>query len=857
MLWYNILNPRDWPGVNIKTGNNKIDGVYYNLLSSNQVSLAASGSMFLAANSGIKLISPRFIDASGYRATTILAENFGKINATGGIVPFYSGSNSGVVVKLNDNTLTATNYITYNSGNNSLSFPGGNPGSMLYIEPTFIQNGTLISTTNKISTFNGISMVPQSTDSEGATITPASITSNIIIQANSGIVLGPNNNLESYKGYILTHNGSGNVAQWKPATYLRENYDTQAPYNGLEDVGLSWIRYPRRPIIFLDNNRIGFYLSNRPWSPYPAVTNIQQIITEFGDGLDTIRLQNLGGDGLEIQHVFSKFATVDLSPFAESTPTGLVIGPYNFTDIFEQTTVVDPLATLAGSAPNPVNILVVHMCPSDPLLQGSFVNKNGFAFSVTKGGYLPMQLSPDAIDPMVCPDATSLTFKPSTSNNISIRPNIHTSFNMLAENIDFLVYGKKTIPFNNYSTIYNLNENFIPQGLIPAFKVDAHIPNSVVGSPSSVVFDKYLDRNKTIPSGWSFDDKPKVCINTSGSYILASIPSGNSTLSTYADLTVDGNTYSTTITTEDIYLKPTPLKNNTGKYISNALLTLDNSGKIISRTPRVNPTVPSRPLNVRGSIGHYNVGAGNYEYSLQWDAPTNDGNSTIIRYKIQFSLDEGSTWTNTQDSDPDSAAYINRGIQNQLSCTIKNISSNIIFRVAAQNKVGIGSYSEATSNFIANTSVPTAPISLSGTREIIDFNISEFHISWGASAQLGTGGEAAFSGYVIEESEDNGNLWYYYNLPSGNNFITDTQETITGLTSSKNYLYRISAWNSSGPSAYSFIYSSGISIIEIDPETQEAVANTGVLTPEEIAEQDDVLGNWDFGVILFTGVCNI
>ena len=858
MLWYNILNPRNWPGVNIQTGNNKIDGVYYNLLSSNHVSLAASGSMFLAANSGIKLISKSFVDTSGIRASTILAENFGKINATGGIIPFYSGVNSGIVIKKDDSTLITTDYIVYNTGN-FLSFPGGAPGSLLYLVPQFIQDGVVVPTTRKIATFDYINLVPESTNDEGEILFPASISTNVAIQANSGIVLGPNNNLESYKGYILTHNGSGNVAQWKPATYLRENYDLQAPYEGLEDVGLSWIRFPRRPVCFLSNNRIAFYLSDRAWSPYPAVTNIEQIIKEFGDGLDTIRLENLGGDGEERQYVFSKFATTDISPFAESVPTGLVIGPYDFTDIFESTEIFDPMETVdVGQAPTAVPVLVVHMCPSNPLLQNTFLDQNGFAFSVTKGGYLPMQLSPDATDPLLCPDATNLTFKPSTSNNISIRPNIFTSFNMLGENIDFLIYGKKTIPYNNYvGDIYELNENYIPKGLEPAFKVDANIANSVIGSPSGVVFSRYLDRNKTIPSGWSFDDKAKISINTSGSYILSSIPSGNSTLSTYADLTISGHTYSTTITTEDIYLKPTPSPDNTGKYIANALLTIDSNGKIVSRTPRTNPTVPSRPLNVRGSVGHYNAGAGNYEYSIQWDAPTNDGNSSIIKYYIQFSLDNGSTWTNAQDTAPNSTAYIDRGIPNQLSCTIKTVGSNIIFRVAAQNKVGIGSYSEATSIFATNTTVPTSPISLSGTREVIDTNISQINLSWSDSAQLGLGGEAAFSGYVIEESEDYGNTWYYYNLPSGNSFITDTDETITGLSSRKDYLYRISAWNTSGPSAYSFLYSSGLTIIEIDPEEGEAVIDNNAQTEEEIQEAEDILGNWDFGVILFTGVCSI
>ena len=832
MLWYNILNPRNWSGVDIRTGNNKLDGIYYNLLSSNHVSLAASGSMFLAANSGIKLISPSFVDTSGLRANTILAENYGRINSTGALIPLYSGSNNGVAVKLDDNTLIATNAITYNSGNNSLQFPAGADGSILYIAPGYIDNGVIIPATKKISSFNQMNFVPESSNSEGD-ITPSEIIMSTKLTANSGISIGPNNNLQSYSGYILTHDGSGNVAQWKPATYLRENYNTTLPMEGLEKVGVSWVRFPKRPIKFLDG-KIAFYLDNRPWSPYPAIQDIEQLVKEFGEGFDTIQIENLGGGGVEIVHSFAKFATVDKFPYIETVPSGAVSGPVNFEDIFELTSTIDPLDT--NDNPQPVNVLVVSICPGQEISE----NQNGFAFSVTKGGYLPIQLAPDATGTLTCPTNTPYTFKPSTLNNISIRPDVNTAFNMLGENIDFLVYGKTTIPFNNYSgSIFNLNDNLIPQGLVPTFKIDANINNSVSGSPTGVLYSRYIDRNKTIPSGWGYDDKGKVCINTSGSYILASIASGTGLLSTYADLTVSGHTYSTTLTTEDIYLKPLPSSTINSKYITNALLTLDKTGKIISKAPKLNPIRPSAPLNVRGSVGHSTGGLGHYEYSIQWDAPVTDGRSAILKYHIQFSLDYGASWNNAQETLPNSAAYIDRGLSNQLSCSIKTLSNNVIFRVAAQNKVGIGPYSEASSNLEANTTVPTAPTSLIGNRQTIDTNLSEINLSWVASNQLGSG---VFSGYIIEESIDKGNTWYYYNLPSGNNFITTTSETITGLNNSNDYLYRISAWNTNGSSAYSFVYLSGSAPNDISPEDNET--------------NSDILSRWDFGVVLFTGVCS-
>lgn len=829
MQWYNILNPRNWSGVDIRTGNNKIDGVYYNLLSNNHVSLAASGSIFLASNSGIKLISPSFVDTSGFRANTVLSENYGRINATGGIIPLYSGANSGLVVKLNDNTLLSTNIITYNSGENSLQFPSASEGSVLYIVPTYTANGVVINSTKKISSFNDLQLVPANTDTQGAT-SPSEIVMSTKLTANSGISIGPNNNLNSFSGYVLLHDGSGRPAQWKPSNFLKENYNTSLPMEGLEPVGVSWIRFPKRPIKFLDG-KIAFYLDDRPWSPYPAVQNIQQIIKEFGEGFDTVQVENLGGGGIEKTHSFIKFATEDKFPFIEISPDGAKSPFVPFESVFQETTTSDPLVPGASS----IRVLVVSICPGQPLA----ANQNGFAFSVTKGAYLPMQLSPDATNRLTCPSDTPYTFKPSTLNNISIRPNIHTSFNMLGENIDFLVYGKKTIPFNNYSgSIYNLNENYIPQGLVPTFKIDANISNSVSGSPTGVFYSRFLDREKTAPSGWGYDDKGKVCINTSGSYILASIPSGASTLSTYADLTVSGHTYSTTLTTEDIYLKPPPSSSITSKYISNALLTLDKNGKIISRVPKLNPILPTKPLNVIGSVGA-NSGRGNYEYSLQWDPPANDGRSKIVKYNIQFSLDEGSSWTNAQTLDKDQIGYVDRGLQYQTSCTVKGFSTpSVYFRVAAQNSVGIGPYSEQSSIFEPNSSVPKSPVSVSGQRYYISDSLSEINLSWSTSTQQGS---PTFSGYVIEESKDYGNTWYYYNQPNIN-FITETTETLTGLTASDDYTYRISAWNSSGSSAYSYVYVSGLKLNEPDENEEE--------------KNNNILSVWDFGVVLFTGVCS-
>lgn len=844
--WYNILSPRNW-GVNLKTGNKRIDGVYRNMLSSNHVSLAASGNMYLVARSGIQLISPSYVDASGIRTISLLSKNYGKIDDAGNPLPFYSGANSGLVFKLSDDTISATNIITYNSGNNTLGFPSSNPGSPLYVIPDHLVDGVVVSPKN-ISSYNYLTFMPQQSDgSNPPIITPASVTIDSIVYADSGINLGPNNYLESYKGFILTHAGSGKPAEWKPATYLRENYDTSLPVEGLERIGINWIRYPKRPAL-IKNGRLYIYAGNRLWSPYPAMGGFDQIVKELGTGTDTICVESVEGD---IIVGYTKFAFV-----AKASSQQKIEAEFSFEQGIKSLSIIDP-----DDPENPVPAYEIEIAPETPGGIGTDPNgENVFIYSVTKGSYLPMQLDPKATGlitytnnlnqasissgtietsddglPLETPRLVPLTFKPSTLNNISIRPNVHTAFNMLGEDIDFIIYGKESTDFNNYSTKFNLNNNLVPQGLVPTFRVDATVDGSVSGSPSGVSYTKFIDRAKTQPIGWSFDTTGKVCIKTNNPYIMGSIPNGNSTLSSYADLTINGHTYSKSIITEDIFLRPKPAVDNKGKYIRNALLTVNSEGQIVSRTPRVNPVTPGAPSGVNGISNGY-AGIGNNEHSIRWDPPADDGRATIIRYLIQLSFNNGENWIDV----PNETIGVFRGFEAQTSATINQTAAQAIFRVAAQNSVGIGPYSEATEmTFISNTGLPQSPTNFVVDRRIDSLTLSDVDLSWTPSNSWGSYGA---SGYLLEESSDNGLTWFNIAFISYNDPPFHNETGLDGVT---NYLYRISAINTNnGKSAYNYVYTTGV-LVE-DPDLEE-----------EENKKNDALTNFDFGVILFTGVCTV
>jgi hypothetical protein len=815
--WFTIFGPKDWPGVKINTGNKKIDGQYFNVLGDKNVQLSASGNMWLVGGSGIQLISQGFVDASGIRCKNLLYQDLKKIDSSGSIIPTHIGTTGSLMFKLDDNNISTipNDKLVYNTGIGEITMPSYSYG------PLFVSSGNIDNPeSHQIESFTNIQYEKAVVDTQGTELSPPTVFIDGLTKITRGIQIYPN--FEGYKGNILTHMGKDVPAEWAPAEYLKAE-------------GVSWNKFVKRPIK-IEDGKIIFYKDAPTWAQGQNLTtlDLDTLKKEFGTGFDTIEV--LRNDTRET--VYVKFAAqvrygADQDIIDLETP---------LENLFEDITFIDP----DGDPKVPVQGFSVKICSPIPWADKQAAIVNGFCFSVTKGAFLDMQLGRTAKEIYSCETdaalaATSLLkFKPSSMNSISIRPNTHTAFNMLGENIDFIVYGEKKTKYGNYEpSIFGLNENNIPSGLMPAFKIDANAPNAASGHPASgIYFVKHLDRAKTIPSGWNYDTKPKIMINTSGSYVVSSLVSGITTVDNisttgylydYADLTVNSTIYSPNIIAQDIFLKPVPLKDNSGKYITNALLTLDSSGKIISRIPKQNPTAPGAPSGVRLDVDAATLGNG--ELSIMWDKPVNDGNSDIINYKVQFSNNDGANW-----SDIIIPYSIDRPTPISTKVTIKGlVSQDYQFRVAAQNSINFSNYSLPSEKIRPGTAVPKSPLNIIYTREFDDTIYSTVSLSW----QAGQQGNSSILGYKIEESND-GIGWMNYN----EELIPDLSTTIDGTESRLDYYYRISAYNSFGFSSYSYVYVSGNLIREEDPEVTEEKKN-------------EALSNWDFGSILFTGVCSI
>ena len=123
-------------------------------------------------------------------------------------------------------------------------------------------------------------------------------------------------------------------------------------------------------------------------------------------------------------------------------------------------------------------------------------------------------------------------------------------------------------------------------------------------------------------------------------------------------------------------------------------------------------TTPGAPTSVTA------VGTGvDGQALVSWTAPASNGGSAITDYTVQYSSNSGSSWTTFSD-----------GTSTSTSATVTGLTTGTayIFRVAAVNVIGTGSYSTASSSFtpVSNdpgAMIPISMVTLSSATQTINF----------------------------------------------------------------------------------------------------------------------------------------
>lgn len=203
---------------------------------------------------------------------------------------------------------------------------------------------------------------------------------------------------------------------------------------------------------------------------------------------------------------------------------------------------------------------------------------------------------------------------------------------------------------------------------------------------------------------------------------------------------------------------------------SNTLGTGASSSVVIAVPWAAN--LPSAPLAVTVGLVDLN------SISLTWSVPATNGGANVTDYVIEYSSNNGSSWTTFIDT-----------VTTLRAVTITDLVSGTpyIFRVSAKNSAGVGTPSESTS--ARRPGVPSEPCCITNTL----VGPAYVSIRWGAPT---SDGGSVITNYVIEYTINDGASWTTWPEPHGNG----TMRTITGLTDGVAHKFRISARNAIGTS---------------------------------------------------------
>ena len=176
------------------------------------------------------------------------------------------------------------------------------------------------------------------------------------------------------------------------------------------------------------------------------------------------------------------------------------------------------------------------------------------------------------------------------------------------------------------------------------------------------------------------------------------------------------------------------------------------------------------------------------QINLSWSAPSNNGGSPIIGYKIEYKLGASGAYSvlvaNTANT---ATAY---------SHTALSTGQSYVYRISAINAVGTSNPSpeaSATPTSSAQTtanSAPGAPTGLVATAA----SGTQINLFWSAPSN---NGGSPITGYKIESKKGSGS----YEVIVANTASTITTYAHAGLTTGTQYYYRVYAINSIGTSS--------------------------------------------------------
>ena len=191
-------------------------------------------------------------------------------------------------------------------------------------------------------------------------------------------------------------------------------------------------------------------------------------------------------------------------------------------------------------------------------------------------------------------------------------------------------------------------------------------------------------------------------------------------------------------------------------------------------------TTPGSPTNLSGK-------SGNGQVTLTWQAPLSTGGSPITGYGVDYSSDGGTTW---------STAIAPSAGGTALSYTVTGLTNGTayVFRVAAANVNGTGSWSATSVGYTPQATVPGAPTGVTGSNA----TPTSIDVSW---TQPASDGGSPILRNMVGMSGDNGVTWSYRMANVALPLVTTFKWT--GLSPGVSYRFRVDAQSAVGWSPWS------------------------------------------------------
>ena len=197
-------------------------------------------------------------------------------------------------------------------------------------------------------------------------------------------------------------------------------------------------------------------------------------------------------------------------------------------------------------------------------------------------------------------------------------------------------------------------------------------------------------------------------------------------------------------------------------------------GTSAAATATVTPIAPTVP----GTMGAPTINVNYNAATAYWSTAPNNGGSVVTGYVVEWSTDNGTTWSRSATQAATARSLAVTGLVG---------GTAHLFRVRAVNAVGLGTPSGNTAATPLRVTGPTAPTSLSGV-----LSGTSAVLSWGTP--LGNGGSAII-GYVVESSTDSGATW---RSALTINSAGTRSATVSALVSGVTYQFRVRAFNAVG-----------------------------------------------------------